>query len=693
METCEPADTPMVEKSKLVEDPQGKTVDPTRYHGMIGTLMYITSRTIIWSPGYPKDSCIALTAFADADHAGCQDTRKSTSRGMQLLGDRLVSWSSKKQKSTTLSSTQAEYIALSRCCAQILWMRSQLTDYGLVFNKIPLYYDNKSSIALCCNNIQHSRSKHIDIRHHFIKEQVENGVVELYFVRTEYQLADIFTKRTTGISHQKAWNAKHVPGDSEKIWQTKRKSNCTLFTYPIMNPQETQVAARDEKWVPFTKRAKISSTNFRLETTVPQKEETFQVVIDLVQELLVLQGFHYLYKFPEIFISKFWYSIKKSRHGENVDYPELIWEYLAYQIDHMKEKRSRHENMPFPQFTKMFIMYSTGQIPPRRGEAKVYKERKPARLSGQLMIVSKDLNLNLNHLRERLWIMTESVPEPTRRIKSGKVTSDPPKKLRGVPSLTLEEQEAAYIMQALKESKKTSKRKKGTKANEGMNKKVNTQKKEKRDDEEKDDKEGDADDEDDETESDEDDIYKYKTRVCKDEDEEMLNAKVEDSDKGDEEVTDAAKADAEKTPEVNDDPKKTELPPTSSSLSVLLESPSISIVTTLPPPSVFTTPYVPQQTTTLIPTPTITTDALIITTGISESDALSAIQLRVAKLEKDLPKKQTPTVDLEQESKKTSLEILKMKKEQAEKQNMLKFTIKSTDKAALKEYDQKSAIY
>ncbi|GKD92532.1 hypothetical protein Tco_1372369 [Tanacetum coccineum] len=73
-------------------------------------------------------------------------------------------------------------------------MRSQLTNYGLKFNKIPLYYDNKSAIALCYNNVQHSRFKHIDVRYHFIKEQVENGVVELYFVRTEYQLADIFTK-------------------------------------------------------------------------------------------------------------------------------------------------------------------------------------------------------------------------------------------------------------------------------------------------------------------------------------------------------------------------------------------------------------------------------------------------------------------------------------------------------------------
>ncbi|GJV28241.1 hypothetical protein Tco_1384689 [Tanacetum coccineum] len=143
---------------------------------------------------YSKDTGMSLTAYADVDHAGCQDTRCSTSGSAQFLGDKLVSWSSKKQKCTAISSTKAEYIALSGCCAQILWMRSQLTDYGFQFNKIPLYCDNKSAIALCCNNVQHSRAKHIDVRYHFIKEQVENRIVELYFVRTEYQLAEIFTK-------------------------------------------------------------------------------------------------------------------------------------------------------------------------------------------------------------------------------------------------------------------------------------------------------------------------------------------------------------------------------------------------------------------------------------------------------------------------------------------------------------------
>ncbi|GJS92876.1 hypothetical protein Tco_0799844 [Tanacetum coccineum] len=95
---------------------------------------------------------------------------------MKLLGDKLVSWSSKRQKSAAIFSTEAEYIALSGCCAQVLWMRSQLTDYGLGFNKILMYCDNKSAIALGCNNVQHSRSKRIDIRFHFIKEQAENGV-------------------------------------------------------------------------------------------------------------------------------------------------------------------------------------------------------------------------------------------------------------------------------------------------------------------------------------------------------------------------------------------------------------------------------------------------------------------------------------------------------------------------------------
>ncbi|GKD01789.1 retrovirus-related pol polyprotein from transposon TNT 1-94 [Tanacetum coccineum] len=199
MESSDFVYTPMVERTKLDEYPQGIPVDPTHYHGMVGSLMYLTSSrpdlvfvicmcgqyqakptekhltavkrvfsylkgTINMGLWDSENTRIELTAYANADHAGCQDTRSSTSSSAQLLGDKLVSWS------------------------------SHLTDNGFAFNKIPLYSDNQSDIAICYNNVQHSRSKHIDIRYHFIKEQVQNDVVELYFVRTEYQLADIFTK-------------------------------------------------------------------------------------------------------------------------------------------------------------------------------------------------------------------------------------------------------------------------------------------------------------------------------------------------------------------------------------------------------------------------------------------------------------------------------------------------------------------
>nr|GFC44537.1 retrovirus-related Pol polyprotein from transposon TNT 1-94 [Tanacetum cinerariifolium] len=122
-------------------------------------------------------------------------------------GDKLVSWSSKKQSMclylraalkfydyTSMSSAEAEYVSLSACCAQVLWMRTQLTDYGFHFDKIPMYCDSKAAIAISCNPVQHSRTKHIDVRYHFIKEKVKKGIVELFFVGTEYQLADLFTK-------------------------------------------------------------------------------------------------------------------------------------------------------------------------------------------------------------------------------------------------------------------------------------------------------------------------------------------------------------------------------------------------------------------------------------------------------------------------------------------------------------------
>ncbi|GJZ82456.1 hypothetical protein Tco_0647629 [Tanacetum coccineum] len=214
----------------LDADLSGTLVDQTKYHSMVGALMYLTrsrpdivhatcycaryqarstenhlkevkrifqylKNIINMGLWYLKDTSFELTTFSDSDHAGCLNLRKSTSGSIQFLGgDKLVSWSSKKQDCTSMSTAETEYVSLSACCAQVLSIRTQLTDYGFHFDKIPMYCDSQAAIAISCNPVQHSRTKHIDVRYHFIKEQVEKGIVELFFVRTEYQLADLFTK-------------------------------------------------------------------------------------------------------------------------------------------------------------------------------------------------------------------------------------------------------------------------------------------------------------------------------------------------------------------------------------------------------------------------------------------------------------------------------------------------------------------
>nr|GEU68119.1 ribonuclease H-like domain-containing protein [Tanacetum cinerariifolium] len=211
--------TPMDTKP-LDADLNGTLVDQTKYHSVVRALMYLTTsrpnivhatcycaryqarptekhlrevkwifhylkNTINMRLWYPKDTNFKLTAFSYSDHAGCLDSHKSTSGGIKLLGgDKLVSWSSKKHDCTSMSSAKAEYVSLSACCAQVLWLRTQLTYYGFHFDKIPVYCDSKAAIAISCNPVQHSRTKHIDVRYHFIKEQVEKGIVELFFVGT-----------------------------------------------------------------------------------------------------------------------------------------------------------------------------------------------------------------------------------------------------------------------------------------------------------------------------------------------------------------------------------------------------------------------------------------------------------------------------------------------------------------------------
>ena len=229
LEDASTAKTPMATATKLDQDDPGKTVDITSYRGMIGSLLYLTAsrpdimfstflcarfqanpkeshliavkRIFKYLKGtpnlgiwYPKGTCFDLIGYTDSDFARCKIDRKSTSGSCQFLRRRLVSWHSKKQHSVSNSTAEAEYIAAGSCCAQILWIRNQLRDYGLLLNKIPIFYNNTSAIAISNNPVQHSRTKHIDIMYHFIREHVMNGIVELHFVHTEQQLVDIFTK-------------------------------------------------------------------------------------------------------------------------------------------------------------------------------------------------------------------------------------------------------------------------------------------------------------------------------------------------------------------------------------------------------------------------------------------------------------------------------------------------------------------
>ncbi|GKB43752.1 retrovirus-related pol polyprotein from transposon TNT 1-94 [Tanacetum coccineum] len=221
--------TPMVPPNNLGPDLAGKPVNETSYRGMIGSLMYLTAtrpdiqfstvlcaryqsnpkeshltavkRILRYLKGtptlglyYPKCSGFDLKGYSDSDYAGCNMDRKSTSGACQILGGKLVCWSAKKQQSVAMSSAEAEYVAAAGCCASILWMKSQLSDYDIHYKMVPIFCDNTSAIAISNNPVLHSRTKHIDIRYHFIRDHILKGDIELHFIPTEYQLADIFTK-------------------------------------------------------------------------------------------------------------------------------------------------------------------------------------------------------------------------------------------------------------------------------------------------------------------------------------------------------------------------------------------------------------------------------------------------------------------------------------------------------------------
>ena len=229
MGDSKPMTTPMSTNTAFDADEDGEAVAQKEFRGMIGSLLYLTAtrpdiqfslclyaryqasprtshrqvvkrffRYLKFIPElglwYSSDSSLSLRGFSDADHAGCRIDRKSTSGTCQFLGTSLVSWSSRKQSSVATSTTEAEYVVAASCCSQLLWMKATLRDFGLSFGRIPLLVDSTSAISVAKNPVLHSRTKHIDVRFHFLRDHYEKGDIDLVHLTTQNQLADIFTK-------------------------------------------------------------------------------------------------------------------------------------------------------------------------------------------------------------------------------------------------------------------------------------------------------------------------------------------------------------------------------------------------------------------------------------------------------------------------------------------------------------------
>nr|GFA13981.1 retrovirus-related Pol polyprotein from transposon TNT 1-94 [Tanacetum cinerariifolium] len=219
----------MVPPNNLGPDLNGKSINETQYRGVIGSLMYLTAsrpniqfstylyakyqanpkeshliavkrifRYLKGTPSlglwYPKCSGFNLKGYLHFDYISCNMDKKSTSGACQLLGGKLVCWSAKKQPSVAMSLAEAEYVVAAGSCANILWMKSQLTDYDIIYKNVPTFYDNTSAIAISNHLVLHSRTKHSDIRYHFIRDHILKGDTELHFIPTQYQRADIFIK-------------------------------------------------------------------------------------------------------------------------------------------------------------------------------------------------------------------------------------------------------------------------------------------------------------------------------------------------------------------------------------------------------------------------------------------------------------------------------------------------------------------
>ncbi|GJZ79594.1 putative ribonuclease H-like domain-containing protein [Tanacetum coccineum] len=227
--TVKTASTPIETNKALLKDEEDEDVDVHLYRSMIGSLMYLTAsrpdimfvvcacarfqvtpkvshlhavkRIFRYLKGqpklglwYPKDSPFDLEAFSDSDYVGASLDRKSITGGCQFLGKRLISWQCKKQTIVVNSTTEAEYVVAANCYGQVLWIQNQMLDYGINFMNTKIHIDNESTICIVKNPMFHSKTKHIEIRHHFIRDSYEKKLIQVIKIHTDHNVADLLTK-------------------------------------------------------------------------------------------------------------------------------------------------------------------------------------------------------------------------------------------------------------------------------------------------------------------------------------------------------------------------------------------------------------------------------------------------------------------------------------------------------------------
>ncbi|GKB14546.1 putative reverse transcriptase, RNA-dependent DNA polymerase [Tanacetum coccineum] len=226
--TMKTANTPMETNKAILKDEEATDVDVHLYRSMIGSLMYLTAsrpdimfavcacarfqvtpktylhdvkRIFRYLKGhpklglwYPRDSPFDVKAFSDSDYASASLDMKSTTGGCQFLGRRLISWQCKKQTIVANSTTEAEYVAAANCYGQVLWIQNQLLDYGYNFMNTKIYIYNESTIYIVKNPVFHSKTKHIKIRHHFIRDSYKKRLIQVIKIHTDHNVADLLTK-------------------------------------------------------------------------------------------------------------------------------------------------------------------------------------------------------------------------------------------------------------------------------------------------------------------------------------------------------------------------------------------------------------------------------------------------------------------------------------------------------------------